>query len=389
MTSCAGSTSSSGRIQSESPHLEFFHSESGCAEIEQHSLSMEIERLSSQIEKLQAKIFKKNDFVIAVSQSNKEFGVRLCKKFGLPTNLLIEQKFANGEVNIKLDESVRGKTVYLVCTGAFNNDNSSFTLNDNLMSIFLTVSALKISSAKSINLIMPCFPYARADKKDHRGPISSAIVSLILKTIGVNRVIVTDLHAGQTQGTFYGPFDNIYCKNTLIDYLNKNVFAGTENLNDHFILCSPDAGGVKRTIAYSEKLKLNWVSMGKRRDYGKMNSVSKSILMGETEQLVGKTVIIVDDMADTMGTMCSATVILESLGASGCIIVVTHGYFSGEAIDRINKTDFIEQVICTNSIPQTTNMTKCSKIKCVDLSDLIGEVITRIEGGGSVSALFE
>jgi ribose-phosphate pyrophosphokinase len=329
------------------------------------------------------------NILIAYNNSAKELGIKLCEKFNLPIDLVTEQKFANGEINIKLNHSVRGKTVYLVCSGSFNNSNPDYSLNDNIMSMILTIDALKRSSAHTVNLIMPCYPYARSDKKDHRGPISSSAIAMILNTFQVDRIISCDVHSGQIQGFFPKAFDNIYCMNSLIGYMQINGLFKNCDINDKFVLCSPDAGGIKRIKAYSEKLKLNYVVMEKQRDYTKMNTVMKSVLIGDKESLLGKTVIIVDDMADTMGTMCASANELKEYGAKDCIIVVTHGYFSGEALNRINSTDFISHVICTNSISQTENMKLCEKIHEVNISSLLETVIEYIETGKSLSSLFE
>ena len=327
-------------------------------------------------------------FLIAYNNSNREIGVKLSKIFNMENELVTEQKFANGEINIKLNQSVRGETVYVVCSGSFNNSNPDYSLNDNIMSMILIIDALKRSSAHAVNLIMPCYPYARSDKKDHRGPISSSVIAMILNTFQVDRIISCDIHSGQIQGFFPKAFDNIYCMNTLIQFMERNIFDNGD-LNDNFILCSPDAGGIKRIKAYAEKLKLNYVVMEKQRDYTKLNTVMKSVLIGDKESLKGKTVIIIDDMADTMGTMCAAANELKEYGAKDCIIVVTHGYFSGGALERINSTGFIKNVICTNSISQTENMKRCEKIITVDITDLLRIVIEYIECGGSISELFE
>lgn len=327
-------------------------------------------------------------FLIAYNKSNSELGIKLSKIFNMENELVTEQKFANGEINIKLNQSVRGKTVYLVCSGSFNNSNPDYSLNDNIISMILIIDALKRSSAHAVNLIMPCYPYARSDKKDHRGPISSSVIAMILNTFQVDRIISCDIHSGQIQGFFPKAFDNIYCMNTLIQFMERNIFTNTF-LNQNFILCSPDAGGIKRIKAYSDKLKLNYVVMEKQRDYTKINKVINSVLIGDKESLKGKTVIIIDDMADTMSTMCVATNELKKYGALDCIIIVTHGYFSDGALERINSSDFIRNVICTNSISQTENMKICKKIITVDISDLLQTVIKKIECGGSISELFE
>lgn len=326
------------------------------------------------------------DFLIGFNKSNEDLGKKICDIFNKPHDLIHEEKFANGEINIKINHSVRNKTVYIVASGSYNSVNPSYSLNDNLMSTILIIDALKRSSVKCVNLIIPVYPYARSDKKDHRGPISSSVVANIFNSLQVDRIVTCDIHSGQIQGFYPKAFDNIYCMNTIIDYLKQNIF--TESL-DNYILCSPDAGSVKRIKAYAQKLCMNYIILEKQRDYTKMNTVLKSIMIGSKESVIGKTVVIIDDMADTMGTTISAIDILKENKAKNCIVVVTHGYFSGEGINRINNCDFIDKVICTNSICQIENIKNCNKINVVDISSLLGNIINCIENGESISKLFE
>lgn len=329
-----------------------------------------------------------------------------------------ESIFANGETNIKLKTSVRGKNAYIISTGAGD-------VNTNLLNSIFIARACKRSAANSITLIYGAFPYARSDKKDHRGTISASDIAHMIETAGVNRVITFDLHSGQIQGFFHDiPCDNIYsiiplaeafismiCKesdectnsNSISrNYVNKidsvqyisilsffNIYSLTdfadynkiiqEQINTNYILCSPDAGGIKRVEAWANILKIDYVVMHKQRDYKTQNKISSTKLIGDPASLVNKTIILVDDMADTMGTMCATIDELTKYNIKNCIIIVTHGYFSAQALDKINKHDKIKYVICTNTIDQSENMTKCSKIKVVDLSGLIFNVIQRIE----------
>jgi ribose-phosphate pyrophosphokinase len=329
-----------------------------------------------------------NSFVIAFNNSNSELGVKLCEIYNMNKNLITEQKFANGEINIKLNESVRGKTVYLICSGSYNKSIPDFSINDNIISIILIIDALKRSSAKAVNLIIPCYPYARSDKKDHRGPISSSAIAMIFEKLSVDRIISCDIHSGQIQGFFQKAFDNIYCMNILISHLKANVFNNCDDINKEYILCSPDIGSIKRIKAYSNKLKLNYFVMDKQRDYSTINVVTQSIIYGDLSQIKNKTVVIIDDMADTLGTLCSSINEIKQ-HAKNCIIVVTHGYFSGDALEKINNTEFIKNVICTNSICQTENIKKCNKISVIDISNLLCNVIECIEKNISISSLFE
>ena len=311
-----------------------------------------------------------------------------------------EAQFANTETNIILQESVRGRDVYIITTGAA-------PVNDNIMALFLLVDACKRSSAHSVNVVMPAYPYARSDKRDHRGPIGSAMTASLLERLGVDRLISCDIHSGQIQGFFQKAFDNLYCKNILIDKVRE--IAGplldsdhNQKMADRFLLCSPDAGGLKRIKAWAASLGINYCSMDKQRDYTQMNVVLRSQFIGNPSEVRDKYILIVDDIADTLGTMMASIRELQELGAAGVFIIITHGYFSGEAVPRINGNDFIKGVICTDSLPQTGNIDRCSKLHIVSLAPLLSEVIWRIqsayddgfgdtpvESSTSISKLFE
>lgn len=329
--------------------------------------------------------------------------------------------FGNGEINVKLLESVRGSYVYIIQTGAtvedrsevnklledpefmerFNKDpkkyvdeiikrNSIMTVNDNLVELLLLCSACKRCDAKYITLIIPCMPYARSDKKDHRGTIAARDCIDCFDDMGADRIITLDAHFGQIQGFISGkPFDNLYGINLLIDYMKKNIFVDCQDLNNNFVLVSPDAGGAKRVESYSKILKLNNVILHKRRDYSKMNTVLDSILIGKPEWVKDKICIIIDDIIDTAGTMCKSSELLMSYGAKHVILVATHGIFSKNAFENINGCDSIKKVVVTNSIGQEFNRQKCQKIDVVDIGPLLVEVIRRLLTGESLSALFE
>lgn len=298
-----------------------------------------------------------------------------------------EAQFANTETNIILKESVRGRDVYIITTGAA-------PVNDNLMALFLLVDACKRSSAHSVNVVMPAYPYARSDKRDHRGPIGSAMTASLLERLGVDRLISCDIHSGQIQGFFQKAFDNLYCKNILIDkvlevaepLLNKDGLDTPAQISDRFLLCSPDAGGLKRIKAWAASLGINYCSMDKQRDYTQMNVVLRSQFIGDPAEVRDKYILIVDDIADTLGTMMASIRELQELGAKGVFIIITHGYFSGEAITRINSNDFIQGVICTDSLPQTGTQTKCPKLQVASLAPLLSEVIWRIQSAYDIGA---
>jgi ribose-phosphate pyrophosphokinase len=210
------------------------------------------------------------------------------------------------------------------------------------------------------------------------------MTAMLIERLGVDRLISCDIHSGQIQGFFPKAFDNLYCKNILIDKVRAISEAildhtSSQSLADRFLLCSPDAGGLKRIKAWAASLGINYCSMDKQRDYTQMNIVLRSQFIGNPSEVRDKYILIVDDIADTLGTMMASVDELKELGAAGVYIIITHGYFSGEAIKRINGNDFIRGVICTDSLPQQENKTKCHKLNVASIAPLLSEVIWRIQ----------
>ena len=295
--------------------------------------------------------------------------------------------FSNGEVYFEIQENIRGKKVYFIQTGAGSQERS---INDHHVEALQVADACIRSDVESIGIIYAAFPYSRSDKKDRpRVSIMSSVIANGLKEAGYSRIICMDIHAAQTQGVTTLPFDNLYAINLHIDNLKRTLLSGLthEEINQKYILVAPDMGSSRRIRAYATKLRIACCIMDKQRDYSKQGAIAKSVLMGG--DVTGKTAIIVDDMADSMGTMISAVNDLVHHGVKDVVVIITHGIFSGPAIDRINNCDYIFQVITTNTIDQTTNLDSCPKLKVVDTSALFGEVINRIHTGGSISELFE
>ncbi len=269
-------------------------------------------------------------------------------------------------------------------TGARFEERS---INDHLIELYLLIDGCYRSQANSINVIAPCFPYARSDKKDDRGPISAKLVINQIFSAGARRLVSMDLHAGQEQGFTDQPFDNIYCINIIIPYL-KTL---TDGNSDKYILVSPDAGGVKRITKYAEKLHLDYVMLHKQRNYSLLNVVESSMLLGNPDILSkakGKIAIVIDDMMDTCGTMAAGVQTLIDNGITRVILVATHGIFSGDAIVKLNECEAILEVIVTNTICQQYNLEQCSKLHVIDTSPLLSEVIRRILCDDSISELF-
>lgn len=296
-------------------------------------------------------------------------------------------QFANTEIDVRLGHSVRGQNIFIIQTGSAFDGRS---INDHLIELCMMIDACKRSSAKSVTVIVPCYPYSRSDKKDHRGPIGAKLVANLLIASGATRIIATDLHSGQIQAFADIAFDNLYCVKPLLSTLKKTIFSEVplDSLNDHFVLVSPDAGGLKRIVNYSKILKMNYVTLHKQRNYVAHNTVDSSILIGDPSLIAGKTAIMIDDMIDTCGTMIKGTQELISHGVKNVILMATHGILSDPAIERINACPDIIKVIVTNSIDQTKNIEMCPKLIVVDLGPFLADVIERLIIGASLSELF-
>ncbi len=280
-------------------------------------------------------------------------------------------RFANGEIYCEIEKNVRGADVFVL-------QSTCTPVNDNLMELLVCIDALKRASASSITAVIPHFGYARQDRKaSPRTPISAKLVADLLTVAGATRVITMDLHAGQIQGFFNIPFDNIYASPVLLDYIRREIY-GTKS-----IFVSPDAGGVERVRHYAKKLEADIAMIDKRRTG---RNVAKAMnIIGDVE---GKECIIIDDMIDTAGTLIEACKALKDHGATKVFACATHPVFSGPAIERIASSDDLDQVIVTNTIPLSGAAKEVGKIKCLSVAELLAKAIHRTFNNDSVSSLF-
>lgn len=279
--------------------------------------------------------------------------------------------FANGEIFCEIEKNVRGADVFVIqstCTPS----------NDNMMELLITIDALKRASASSITAVVPHYGYARQDRKvSPRTPITAKLVADLITVAGATRVITMDLHAGQIQGFFNIPFDNIYASPVILKYINEEIF------RENSIFVSPDAGGVERVRYYAKKLKTDIAMIDKRRT-GK--NVAKAMnIVGNVE---GKECIIIDDMIDTAGTLIEACKALRENGASKVYACATHPIFSDPAIERIATADELDQVIVTDTIPLSEEAQKLDKIKVLSTAEILAKAIHRTFNNDSVSSLF-
>lgn len=275
-------------------------------------------------------------------------------------------KFSDGEINCQISESVRGRDVFII-------QPTCAPTNDNLMELLIMTDAIRRSSAKSITAVIPYFGYARQDRKAApRVPITSKLVANLIETAGITRVVTMDLHAGQIQGFFDIPVDNLYGSTVFVDYIkNKNL--------KNPIIASPDVGGVARARSMASKMGLDLVIVDKRRE--KANKSEVMNIIGDVE---GKDVILVDDIIDTAGTIVQAAAALKAKGATSVMACCTHGVLSGPAFDRIEKGE-LDELVITDTIPHNT---QSPKVTVLTVSSIFGEVIRRVYHNESVNSLF-
>lgn len=306
-------------------------------------------------------------YMIFSGTSNPELSEEIAKYLEQPLSKAEITRFSDGEINIKVAESVRGKDVFIV-------QPTSAPANGNLMELLIMTDALKRSSAKSITAVVPYYGYGRQDRKAApRVPITAKLVANLLETAGITRMVTVDLHASQIQGFFDIPVDNLYGAILFIDYIKAKNFKNP-------VIASPDIGGVARARYFADKLNVEMVIVDKRRE--KANESEVMNVIGNVE---GKDVILIDDMIDTAGTMVKAAAALKNLGADSVMACCTHPVLSGPAYQRL-ETGELDELVISNTIPIDK---ECSKIKILSTASMLGEVIRRVNNNESVNSLFE
>lgn len=306
---------------------------------------------------------------IFAGNSNPALAKKICDYLDLPLGGAKVSTFSDGEIQIELEENVRTKDVFVI-------QSTCAPVNDNLVELLLMIDAFKRSSTRRITAVVPYFGYARQDKKvAPRVPISAKLVADMLTVAGANRIITMDLHAGQIQGFFDIPVDNIFAAPVLIDYIRNNF-------NDNLAIVSPDAGGVERARAFAKRLNADLAIIDKRRSAP--NQAKAMSVVGDVKD---KIVVILDDMADTAGTLTEAVEALYNAGAKETHACCAHPVLSGPAIDRITASN-LKSLVVTDTIPLRANAAACDKIVALTISELVGEAIIRSYRGDSVTTLF-
>lgn len=302
--------------------------------------------------------------------SNPVLAQKICESLGVPLGAARVKTFSDGEILIEIGENVRGRDVYVI-------QSTCAPTNNNLMELLVMTDALKRASAATITAVIPYYGYARQDRKAApRTPITAKLVADLITTAGVDRVVTVDLHAGQIQGFFNIPVDNLYAVPVILDYLKKR-FAGEE-----IVMVTPDAGGTERARAFAKRLECTLAVIDKRRTGPNVAEVMH--LIGDVRD---KIAIILDDMIDTAGTLTQAAKALKENGARAIYACATHGVLSGPAIERINNSD-IEEVVLTDTVPLGDKGQDTSKVRVLSVAELLAEAIRRIHEDESVSSLF-
>ncbi|MEG3639950.1 ribose-phosphate pyrophosphokinase [Magnetococcus sp. PR-3] len=301
--------------------------------------------------------------------SNPELAERISDYLGTTLGEVTVRRFSDGEIFVQIDENVRGRDVFIV-------QPTSAPTNANLMELLIMVDALRRASAGHITAVIPYYGYARQDRKEAgRTPITAKLVADLLEAAGVERTLTLDLHAGQIQGFFNMPVDNLYASPVLLEAIRNKGLADV-------VVVSPDVGGVVRARGYAKRLNVELAIIDKRRPAPNVAEIHH--IIGDIE---GKDCLIVDDMVDTAGTMCAAANALLAQGANSVHAACTHGVLSGPAIERIEKSA-ISNFMITDTIRLSERGRECDKIEVHTVANLLGEAIRRISDAESVSSLF-
>jgi ribose-phosphate pyrophosphokinase len=303
--------------------------------------------------------------------SSTELAQAIAKYLNMPLGQAKVGTFSDGETNVEILENVRGKDVFVI-------QSTCAPANDHLMELITMADALRRASAGRITAVVPYFGYARQDRRvrSARVPITAKIVADMMTSVGINRVLTVDLHADQIQGFFYMPVDNVYTTTIMRDDVVANDPTNT-------IVVSPDVGGVVRARAMSKELNHSEMAIIDKRRSGP----NKSEVMHVIGDVYQRHCLLIDDIVDTAGTLCSAANELKQRGALSVKAYVTHPVFSGAAIDNIMRSD-IDEIVVTDTIPLSTAAKNCSKVRVLSLHQMIAKAIKRINDEESISSLF-
>ncbi len=301
--------------------------------------------------------------------SNPMLTLEVCDYLGVEPGKIASSRFSDGETQVEIGENARGQDVFVL-------QSTCPPVNDNIIELLIIMDALRRASAERITVVIPYYGYSRQDRKvKPRAPISAKLVADLITVAGASRVVSMDLHAGQIQGYFNIPVDNVFAAPIILKYIKAN-------LQNDLVIVSPDAGGVERARAFAKRLDASLAIIDKRREGP--NVAEAMNIIGEVK---GKTAIILDDMVDTAGTLTQAAQALKSRGTAGIHTCCTHPVLSGPAVERIEASP-IDSLVVANTIPLRDRAKNCRKIISLSIAELLGETIKRIHNSNSVSTLF-
>jgi ribose-phosphate pyrophosphokinase len=301
--------------------------------------------------------------------SNMALAKKICDNLGVSLGKANVSTFSDGETRVEINENVRGMDVFII-------QSTCSPVNVTCMELLIMIDALKRASADRITAVIPYYGYSRQDRKvAPRAPITAKLLADLITTAGANRVLSIDLHAGQIQGFFNIPVDNLFATPVLLDYMKKKYL-------DNTVVVSPDTGGVERARAFGKRLGASLAIIDKRRE-----GPNEAQVMNIIGNIKGKSVILLDDMIDTAGTVVQGANALKEAGALEVSVCCTHPVLSGPALERIESSD-IKEVVVTDTIPLSERALSCTRIKALSVSGLLSEAVRRIYYNDSVSSLF-
>jgi ribose-phosphate pyrophosphokinase len=311
------------------------------------------------------------DLRLFTGRSNPHLAQGICRYLGIEIGRIEVSDFSDGEIFVQIQENIRGQDVFLV-------QSTCHPVNQHLMELLIMADACRRASAARITAVMPYFGYGRQDRKDRpRVPITAKLVADLITAAGVNRVLAVDLHAGQLQGYFNIPVDHLFAAPVLVEYFQQHMY-------QDLIVVSPDAGGVERARAFAKHLDVSLGIIDKRRDRDKKNVAKVMHIIGD---VIGRDVLIVDDMVDTAGTLVEATEALVRAGARRVFAGATHAVLSGRAMERLRGAH-LQELVLTDTIPLGHKGQSWERGRVLSVAHLLGEAIKRIHCDESVSSLF-
>jgi len=308
---------------------------------------------------------------LIAGNSNRPLAEAIASHLGMVLTRAVIRRFADMEVFVEILENVRGEDVFVI-------QPTSYPCNDNIMELLITIDALRRGSARRITAVVPYYGYARQDRKTGpRSPISAKLMANLITVAGADRMLTMDLHAGQIQGFFDIPLDNLHASPVFIKHIKSSM------QGKRIVVVSPDVGGVVRARSVAKRIDAELAIIDKRREQAGVSEVMH--IIGDVE---GRSCILVDDIVDSAGTLCNAAVALMKAGAKSVKSYVTHGVLSGAAVERVNNSP-LEKLVITDSIVATSDVKNSGKIEQLSVAPLLAEAVLRISEERSVSSLFE